>query len=247
MTGLRMASSKELLELTLNETASTVSVGTVVPRQGQETYDLAVVATALLRKAYLQATAVSYLASSPNPETAIPNLRSLLEAFGELNYLLDGPDRLDRAHTAFLFALREIRDFLKKWGEDADELTKVEQQLEEKGHLVPGAHRAALDARNFWTTSGRAELINKALDAALRGAGVAPDAALGRQLYKLLSWDEHHVMATFLAIELNPESKDYGRVKAYEGFEAPEEFLPFLAAGVLGTMLADYHAEFSRD
>ena len=67
---------------------------------------------------------------------------------------------------------------------------------------------------------------------------------MGRQLYKLLSWDEHHVMAILLTIELNPAADNCGRVKAYEAFEAPEEFLPFLAAGVMEAMLATYRLEF---
>ncbi len=238
-----MPSGKDRLEATLRETTPLITIGASVPRQGEETYHLAVVATALLCKAHLQARAVLSLASSPNPETAIPNLRSLLEAFGELHYLLGSTDKLVRAQTAILFALKQLREFLKKCG-DVEELAKVERELEEKSRLAPRAVKSALDAGQYWTVSGRAELVNQALDTALRSSRFEPEKEMGRQLYKLLSWDEHHVMAILLTIELNPAADNCGKVKAFEAFEAPEEFLPFLAAGVMEAMLATYRLEF---
>ncbi len=50
-----------------------------------------------------------------------------------------------------------------------------------------------------------------------------------------------HVTATLVSIELNPASTGFGRVKARESWDVPQDFLPFLAACILHSMRQQYH------
>ncbi len=219
-----------------------VALGKKVPHFGEEDHDVAVVATALLRKALIQATAALTIVQTEVAEAAIPNVRSLFEAFGELHCLLQAPDELSKARTAFLYALRQLRDYSFKWNDDPNGLARVNAQLEEIGRAVPDAYAEALARQNYWTKIGRAQLIENALVAATAAAGLGAD--LGNRLYKLLSWDEHHVMATLLVIGLDPSAPDFGTVKKQEAPDDPHEFLPFLAAAGLAGMLKLYDERF---
>jgi hypothetical protein len=198
------------------------------------------VATALLRKAWTHAVAIDVLAHTSVPEASIPNLRSLLEAFGELHFLLSSPVPLDSARLAYLFALREIHNFQQKWGDDPSELKRLSTELQAKRDALPHVAELLDACRHYWTSQSRTDLIEAALSEATRRHGTASYTDLGRQVYKLLSWDDHHVMATLLTIDLAPESPTSGRIKSQDApFEAAE-FIPFLAANLLDDMRQQY-------
>lgn len=217
-----------------------VAVGRVLPSRDPNQAVLAVIATALLSKGVLQAAAVRNLAMGREPEAAVPNVRSLLEAFGELHYLFDGDDPEQRARTAFRFALGELQAYLKKNGGDPCGLSRLEAEIADRDHSDPTAKEATTRSRNIWTPLGSAELINIALDKMLSPHTSGETSNVGRQLYKLLSWDEHHVMAAFQRIELHPDSAMRGTVKAFDAIEEPEIFLPIVAAFALGAMVRKY-------
>ena len=86
-----------------------LGVGSAVPAMKTEKQDLAVLSTALFRKAYVQAAAVAAIAASDSPESALPNLRCMLEAWGELHHLMSSPDPVRAAQIAHLYALRELQ------------------------------------------------------------------------------------------------------------------------------------------
>ena len=220
------------------------AVGHSVRGYGTSIEDEAVVATALLRRAAQQGEAILLLSQTPAAATAVPNLRSLLESFGELHYLLDGETRAEKAALARLYALRELRDYLTKWPTSAEDLRRATAEFEQKSEDDPAAAAAALAARQYWTPKKRAALVEDAMAAALQAAGSGVTADQGTQLYKLLSWDEHHVMATILAIDLDPDSPTRGQVTEQEVPENPDSFLPFLAAAVLAAMHDEFEAAF---
>ena len=55
-----------------------------------------------------------------------------------------------------------------------------------------------------------------------------------------MSWDEHHVMAALLSVELNPAKPGFGQVKRQDAPDAPEEYIAMLAVGTLASMLKLY-------
>jgi len=126
----------------LTVVAPLVAPGTTVPRMGTSDQDLGVIATGLLRKAFIQASAVAIIAESALPESGIPNARSMLEALGELHYLAQASDRLHEAQIAFAYALYELRAFTQKWG-DTDDIKTIEREVEEKERVAPQAYTEA--------------------------------------------------------------------------------------------------------
>ena len=233
-----------LLTQASNRVARMVAPGTLVPRCRQADHDVSVVATALLRRALLQAQAVHAVVSSASADAAIPNLRSLFEALGELNYLLNSPDSHEKANTAFAFALRQIEDYQDRWRDDEESLAKTRSELEDHAATSPASFREASQRRNFWTPTSRADLIDAAL-AALPRSGTQPlPPELGKQLYKLLSWDDHHVMSVLLSVDLVRDSPSFGRIRAGHVMEQSEEFIPLLAFLALEGMRQWYVARF---
>lgn len=219
-----------------------VAPGTPVPRLNTDDHDLAVVATALLRKGYVQALAISAIAQTDTPEGGIPNLRSMLEALGELHFLIESTDPHEQARIAFIYSLRELRDFYKTQ-DDPEELARVEAELAQKSKDVPFAFAEAMKRNSYWIPKGRAQIVDEAIGAVIKQGGQEPEQT-GRDLYKLLSWDGHHVMAAMLSIQLNPKLPRHGCVKQQDAPEDPHIFLPFMATGTLAAMLGLYFGAF---
>lgn len=216
--------------------------GVQIPRYNTEDHDLAVIATGIFRKAFIQANVVATAATTDHPEGAVPNLRSMLEGFGELHFLLTSSDRRRQAQIAFVYALRELRDFCKELGE-LEDLAKVDSELAQRKDSIPEAYAEAMNRRNYWTPIGRAKLVETAIATLIEKGGKKSEGT-GKCLYKLLSWDEHHVMAALLAIQVNPNLPDLGTIKKQDAPENPETFLPFMASGVLAAMLGLYLEAF---
>jgi hypothetical protein len=233
-----------VLDQVIAQVAPIVAPGTPVPRCREADHDVSVVATALLRRGLLQAQAVHAVVSSASADAAVPNLRSLFEAFGELNYLLNSPDSQEKAQTAFAFALRQIENYQERWRDDDADLSKTRAELTDHATRSPAAFQQASQRRNFWTPNSRAELIDAAL-ATLPRSGTGPlPPEVGKQLYKLLSWDDHHVMSVLLSIDLLHDSPSFGRIRAGHVMEQSEEFIPLLAFIALEGMRQWYVARF---
>lgn len=237
-----MLTEQQVLEGILANVRPFVELGIAVPCFGTAKQDLGVVATGLLRKGFLQASAISLLASSQAPESAIPNLRSLCEAAGELLHLFEGDNPNERGQLALGFSLREIRDFYKRFGddEDAEDLEGVELELDVMAQAAPSLYARVEKLGNYWTTTSRAQLVDSAVTSIFNKVGTKAPNSLGHMLYKMLSWDEHHVMAAGLTIGLNKNEPGYGTILPQTAPEDPETFLPIVAAMFLDSMLNAY-------
>jgi hypothetical protein len=232
----------ELLDAVLADARQLVDVDIPVPRQGTETFDLAMVATALLRAAYMQAAAVRAVVDTETPEAASPNLRSLYEAVGELHQLLK-ENQLAHARLAYLFALREVRAYLAAAG-DSVELREVDRELERLRDLAPAEYSRAMASRENYWSGKRAKLVRAGFEAIASLTGMPDPTPVGAQLYKLLSWDDHHVMAPMLNVQTLVNSANFGRVKRSGAVDDPEEFIPQMAAFALGGCLKLYRQAF---
>jgi hypothetical protein len=208
-----------------------VRPGTQIPRTGSKDHNVSVIATALLRRGLLQANAVRFLVANEAPEVGIPNIRSLYEAFGELHYLLERDSEV-RAQTALIFAVQEIKRYLQRWPEgNTNDLRHLERELDQHARSAPDGFARASGRTNYWTDGTRAGLIDAALSSLSRSSEVPAPQDLGRQLYKVLSWDDHHVMAALVTIDLAQDSQTLGTIKAEHpgGDRYLLEFLTFMA------------------
>jgi hypothetical protein len=225
--------NKELASLSefIRQLAPVLSPGATIPRFGTQDHDLSVVATALFRKSYTHATGMAAVAASEAPEAGVPILRSMLEAYGELQHLLRSSDPREQAQVAFIYSLRELRDYCARTGE-TEEAQRLSSELAQRDTIAPRAFAEAMKRRNYWTAVSRAELIEAALDALMKRGGGESGGA-GKEFYKLLSGDQHHVMVAPLVIQLNLRASNPGTIKTQDLPENPASFLPFMASAVL--------------
>ena len=63
---------------------------------------------------------------------------------------------------------------------------------------------------------------------------------LPKKKNKLLSWEDHHVVALLQNLDLATDSPTSGTVRTPIGAQTPEEFFPFLAGGILHKTLDLY-------
>jgi hypothetical protein len=241
-----MADPRDDLQLAIAEASDRVGVGKQAFVPAENNQDPIALASALLRKASLQASAVLALSRTEFPESAIPNLRSLLEAMGELSYLSKAADPPQEAAVAFLYALGELRDYQSKWGADPARLKALEDELAAKSAGHPLAAAQAAKRGSYWTPKTRTDLIDEAINEGITAAGGGDAKGEGRKFYKLLSWDEHHVMGLFLVLDVNAGSPTLGQIKRQEAPHSPETFLPFMAGACLSQMILVYDAFLAR-
>jgi hypothetical protein len=160
------------------------------------------------------------------------------ERFDKLVALLKELFQLDQPDLDFGFyrvmhdKSAEITKFLEQ-----DLLPQVKAAFAE----YQPANKAAIE-RDLGNAIGQAQALGA--DAAISGlfanAGVEAPNSVGHMLYKVLSWDEHHVMATGLSIGMNPTAPGFGTVLRQNAPENPEEFLPLVAAMLLDGMSKAY-------
>jgi hypothetical protein len=223
-----------------------VQIGCTIPAFNSEKHDLSVLATALLRKAWVQANAIGVITASGHPEAGLPNFRTMLEAWGELQHLFADLNPVRRARVAHLYALREFQLLAKKF-EEPDDVAALQMELDRARKNVPDVFTEAMQLKpgGCWPAVGRGVLIEGAIDfLAFDGAGELQGKGTG--IYKLLSLEEHHVLAGLTGIQLNPGLPAYGTIKAPDGPHEPEIFIPLFAAGVLAAMLVAYEKVFPR-
>jgi hypothetical protein len=246
---------QELLKAALADAHSLAGVGTIAPRAGKEDHDTSLVATALLRRTFVQANAVAALVDAGQAEATTPNVRSLYEAFGELTYLLSR-DSLSRARVALIFARREVRDYLRSQrkseaqraakhrgkAEAAQEppLLDTDIELERWRERAPKEYEIAMAKRLWWADGTRGDLVQDAL------ASMAPsmEFRVGSPLYKMLSLEDHHVVSSLVSVETTPESPAFGRVTKWNPVDDPDEFVYQMAALAIVGALKLYRQAF---
>jgi hypothetical protein len=246
---------QELLKAALADAHSLARLGAITPRAGKEDHDVALVATALLRRTFVQATAVATLVDAGQSEATTPNVRSLYEAFGDLNYLLS-QDSLARARVALIFGRREVRDYLRSQRKreaqranrhgntaaqpPAAEPTDTDIELEQWRTRAPKEYELAMAKGLWWTAGTKGELLQDAL------ASVAPsmDFSVGSPLYKMLSLEDHHVLSSLVSVDTIPGSSTFGHVTKWNPSDDADEFVYQMAAVALIGALRRYRKAF---
>ena len=135
---------------------------------------------------------------------------------------------------------------LAKQFEEPEEVELLEKELADKAKQAPSvfSEAMALRAGNYWPTESRRELIESAIDS-LSENGAVDLRGMGVALYKILSLEDHHVIAAITTIQLNPSFPRFGTIKPTDGPDEPE-IIPFMAAGILGAMLKLHGASLTH-
>lgn len=233
---------QDLLLQVLAQNEPLLQPGAKSPRLGAEEAEFALLSTALLRRALTQAQAIAALSSSPVPEAAVCNLRSMLEAFGDYHFLMTCDDPILHARIARIYSLREALRFAVE-SEDSEQGARLEDRLSGLSAQFPEAAQHASRRQNSWTTKGRRALVAAAIDSLPISCGLPP-VSVGKELYRISSWDAHHVMAVALVINDDVQSPQFGTVKKQDAPEKPESFIPFIASIVLIGMFKQYLERF---
>jgi hypothetical protein len=198
----------------------------------------AAVVVALIRIMVDHAKAISLLTSGRLGETANAQVRSMMEAWIEIVAVLDGPDPEENARRSVVFGLLEFGDHGRQTGHlDEEDYAQLDAKLrpyrENHSELVADveAQRSGKDkkrSRLYWTGVSRSELLKRMEE---RG----PAAHL-RSIYKLLSWDAHHVIAAALQSSVTTDANGVINV-GYHALGLEEDgavFTRYLAVQILG-------------
>lgn len=201
-----------------------------------EKAESAAVTVALIRIMVDHARAVSLLTSSRLGETANAQVRSMMEAWIEIVAVLDGPDPEENARRSVVFGLLEFGDHGRQTGHlDEADYAQLEATLrpyrEKHTALVDDveAQRSGKDRRHrhYWTGVSRSELLKR-----MEERGLASQL---RSVYKLLSWDAHHVIAAALQSSVSTDTNGVINVGYHPmGFdEDGDVFTRYLAVQIL--------------
>lgn len=222
--------SIHILGVELSKLNSLLESHPAVGLMGGGEHNIALLTLALGKQSLTQGSAARILLRGAPPESAIPNVRSLLEAFGELHYLLSAEDREFEALVAYYVAAREIVDTSRKQGSDEESLRGFIADLEQINRERPAAGEAARTRRGYWTSRGRSELVYEAFLTTRDPAKAEASPDYGKFIYKLLSWDGHHVTALMSAVESDPDSPRFGMTTERHPWPDLDELLSLIAA-----------------
>jgi hypothetical protein len=165
---------------------------------------------------------------------------------GELSYLLDR-DSQSRARIASTFAQRELFEHLTESGNDPDGALNVRTELDRRQTEMPVEYAIAMEPkRRYWTDLSRRGLVEHGIAAVSRTMGQSLRDGLGKEIYRLLSWDDHHIMATITAIDTYAHSPTVGQIKRPGIVDEPADFIREQAALALGGALGLYRQRFPR-
>lgn len=230
---------EEILEAVLQY----VAPGSNLPNVAPGDRALALVASALLRSAAQQAMAVKNLAVSPFPETAGPNVRSIVEVTAELYYLLNGSGADTRGRAAFCWAHIEVYQAelslisgkkVSEWSSaeyaeaNNETLVNLTATLAAIAHEYPFEFREASFAKRSWHNRQLSELVKEFFSAANGGTD-----NLGKLVYKGLSWESHHSLAVLRFVESNRSSPMYGKYVEDSVYDNAADLFSWLAAELL--------------
>jgi len=198
----------------------------VPPEHGPLTLEVSV---GLLHGALVQASAVYDLGRTPNAEAAVVNLRSLLEVWSDLVYLLRQGDPKTNAIDYVRFSLKELIAHVEETGMfDADlptlraaEATFLQEHPEIVGRPAPKGR--------YWSGINRTEQLRRV--ARLLGGGEAWTV----RFYKTQSWDAHHVMKYLRDIRTTHDVS--GLVEVGVGFAGDPSVMGERLAGLAEALL----------
>lgn len=199
-----------------------------------EKVDSASAILALLRIMLAHAEAIVLVSKTPFAETGSANARAIFEAWVEIYSILEPGCEEANARRCVVFGLLEFRDHSIATGHlDADDLAKLEAVIAPYRVKYAGLiadvelQRTGKDKRSsqYWTGKGRGALMD-----AMEARGVASKL---RSIYKMLSWDAHHVIAVamrssirtneegtlevgFQALQLPADSAEFNRYMAVQ-------------------------------
>jgi uncharacterized protein DUF5677 len=171
---------------------------------------------ALFRLMLAHAHAIRILGETPYAETAGANVRAMFEAWVDIYNILEPGREEINARRSIIFGLLEFKEHSISTGHlDTDDIAKLDAHLApyrtEFPDLVQDVElqRTRKDPRNsnYWSGTSRSELIKR-----MEVAGVGSTL---RSIYKMLSWDAHHVVA--VALRASIRQTDDGTIDV--GFE----------------------------
>lgn len=174
--------------------------------------DSAAATLALLRIMITHAQVVALVGAEAFVEASSANVRTMLEAWMEICSILAPGREEENARRCVVFGLLEFRDHsvatrTLSAEEEAQIETEIAPYREKYPDLVADVEqqRTKKDPRNshYWTGTGRVELIRR-----MEAQGVASTL---RGIYKLLSWDAHHVIA--VALQTTVRTNDSGSLE----------------------------------
>lgn len=184
------------LEIVISRVESRVMSRLTFP---DEQVDSAAATIALLRIMLAHAHAVVMVSAQPFAEAGSANVRAMLEAWVDIYSILEPQREEENARRCVIFGLLEFRDHsIAMSALSADDLANIDIALSPYAQTHPALvadvelQRTKKDKRNsqYWSGTSRGELI-----ARMEAKGVATTL---RRIYKLLSWDAHHVVAVAL-------------------------------------------------
>lgn len=241
--------SFDILKTELLELQALIESHPAVALMDGPQHNVALLSLALGKQVLTQGSASARLLFSEPPESAIPNVRSLLEAFGELHFLHTAGDREFEALVAYYFAVLEVIDTARKQGSGEEELGGFLGDLAEIDAENPAVGVAARSRRGYWTPRKRSELVYEAFLTTRDPSKSESHPDYGKFVYKLLSWDGHHVTAMLSAVESDPASPRFGMTTEKHPWPELGDLLALVAAGSargVRELLKRYFTSFSR-
>jgi hypothetical protein len=177
----------------------------------------------LLRIMVAHAHIVAFASTQPFAEASSANVRAMFEAWVEIYSILHPGDPEENARRCIIFGLLEFREQALAVGTlSPEEEAQVESQIVPYREKYPRVvadiemQRTNKDPRNshYWTGTSRSELIRR-----MEERGVASTL---RRIYKLLSWDAHHVIA--VALQTTIRTNELGKIEIdFHPLQLPED------------------------
>jgi hypothetical protein len=192
-----------------------------------EDADIGAAMLALVHAMLDHADAILTLSRTPQAETGMAHLRVMLEGWMELESILTIGDARQNALRYAIFGALELRDTFVATGQDPEDIAAANARVEEYRARAPEAvaaeekRRAKKRRPHFWSDMGRSKTL-AAIDAAQ-----GTDKTLVH-LYKVLSWDAHHIVAPALNVWFDRSGGEL-RIN-YELRQTPEEASLFIRA-----------------
>jgi hypothetical protein len=176
----------------------------------------------LLRIMVAHAHLVSFASTQAFAEASSANVRAMFEAWVEIYSILHPGDPEENARRCIIFGLLEFREHALAVGtlspeEEAEVHAQMLPYREKYPELVADIElqRTKKDPRNphYWTGTSRSELIRRMEE---RGVG-----STLRRMYKLLSWDAHHVVS--VALQTTIRTNEFGKLEInFHPLQVPE-------------------------
>jgi hypothetical protein len=179
----------------------------------------------LFRIIVAHARAILSLAPTDFAEASTSNLRTIFEAWLEVQHIAIQANKAESAARFCIFGLLEMKKSLVAHGATSTTLASLDATiLRYRTKYVVAFSETEQLKGNFWTGSGRkkqieqfqsanADLIKRRTDAMILAGGLTvPSGGKVPDLiytYKVLSWDSHSVLAAAIGTELDDAAQTF--------------------------------------